>query len=144
MLILSLLSSFVLAFLGVVLMVHFDLMLGILLAITGCICVLRSMYDNQQLNVEIMRWEGWQQNSLSQVRVNFVRKEINMAEQTTFVERTPEEKKAWVVQQRALGNKNILSERDWYKKNEIRIRMSNLEQKIDGLVSMVSKFTKSK
>ena len=67
-----------------------------------------------------------------------------MAEQTTFVERTPEEKKAWVVQQRALGNKNILSERDWYKKNEIRIRMSNLEQKIDGLVSMVSKFTKSK
>ena len=67
-----------------------------------------------------------------------------MADQTSFVERTPEEKKAWVVQQRALGNKNILSERDWYKKNEIRIRISNLEQKIDGLVSMVSKFSKSK
>ena len=66
-----------------------------------------------------------------------------MATQTSFVERTPEEKKAWVVQQRALGNKNILSERDWYKKNEIRIRMSNLEQKVDGLISMVSKFTKS-
>ena len=48
MLILSLLSSFVLAFLGVVLMVHFDLMLGILLAITGCICVLRSMYHIQE------------------------------------------------------------------------------------------------
>ena len=67
-----------------------------------------------------------------------------MANQTSFVERTPEEKTAWVVQQRALGNKNILSERDWYKKNEIRIRMSNLEQKVDGLISMVSKFTKSK
>ena len=26
-----------------------------------------------------------------------------MANQTSFVERTPEEKKAWVVQQRALG-----------------------------------------
>ena len=67
-----------------------------------------------------------------------------MATQTSFVERTPEEKKAWVVQQRALGNKNILSERDWYKKNETRIRMSNIEQKIDGLISMVSKFSKSK
>ena len=67
-----------------------------------------------------------------------------MANQTSFVERTPEEKKAWVVQQRALGNKNILSERDWYKKNETRIRMSNIEQKIDGLISMVSKFSKSK
>ena len=67
-----------------------------------------------------------------------------MANQTSFVERTPEEKSAWVEQQRALGNKTILSKRDWYKKNEVSIRMSNLEQKIDGLVSMVSKFTKSK
>ena len=67
-----------------------------------------------------------------------------MADQTSFVERTPEQKSAWVDQQRALGNKNILSKRDWYKKNETRIRMSNLEQKIDGLISMVSKFTKSK
>ena len=67
-----------------------------------------------------------------------------MANQTSFVERTPEEKSAWVEQQRALGNKNILSKRDWYKKNETSIRMSNLEQKIDGLISMVSKFTKSK
>ena len=67
-----------------------------------------------------------------------------MANQATFVERTPEEKSAWVEQQRALGNKSISSKRDWYKKNEVSIRMSNLEQKIDGLVSMVSKFTKSK
>jgi len=48
MLILSLLSSFVLAFLGVVLMVHFDPLLGIVLAITGCVCVLRSMYHIQE------------------------------------------------------------------------------------------------
>ena len=67
-----------------------------------------------------------------------------MANQTSFVERTAEEKAAWVEQQRALGNKNILSKRDWYKKNEASIRMSNLEQKVDGLISMVSKFTKSK
>ena len=67
-----------------------------------------------------------------------------MATQTSFVERTPEEKSAWVEQQRALGNKNILSKRDWYKKNEVSIRMSSLEQKVDGLISMVSKFTKSK
>ena len=53
-----------------------------------------------------------------------------MANQTTFVERTPEEKKAWVVQQRALGNKNILSERDWFKKNETRIRLENIEKTI--------------
>ena len=78
------------------------------------------------------------------MRVNFVRKENNMANQKSFVERTPEEKAAWVEQQRALGNKNILSKRDWYKKNEVSIRMSNLEQKVDGLISMVSKFTKSK
>ena len=53
-----------------------------------------------------------------------------MAEQATFVERTPEEKKAWVVQQRALGNKNILSERDWFKKNETRIRLENIEKTV--------------
>jgi len=67
-----------------------------------------------------------------------------MTNQTLFVERTPEQKSAWVEQQRALGNKNILSKRDWYKKNEVSIRISNLEQKVDGLISMVSKFTKSK
>ena len=67
-----------------------------------------------------------------------------MANQKSFVERTPEEKAIWVEQQRALGNKSILSKRDWYKKNEVSIRMSNLEQKVDGLISMVSKFSKSK
>ena len=48
MLILGLLSSFVLAFLGVVLMVHYDPMLGIVLAITGCICSIRVMYHIQE------------------------------------------------------------------------------------------------
>ena len=54
-----------------------------------------------------------------------------MANQTSFVERTPEEKKAWVEQQRALGNKDILSKRDWYKKNETSIRFANMEKKQD-------------
>jgi len=52
-----------------------------------------------------------------------------MTNQTLFVERTPEQKSAWVEQQRALGNKNILSKRDWYKKNETRIRLENMETK---------------
>jgi len=54
-----------------------------------------------------------------------------MTTQTSFVERTAEEKKAWVIQQRALGNKNILSERDWFKKNEVSIRLDNMEKKQD-------------
>ena len=53
-----------------------------------------------------------------------------MATQTSFVERTPEEKKAWVIQQRELGNKNILSEREWYKKNEVRIKLDNIEKAV--------------
>ena len=51
-----------------------------------------------------------------------------MTNQTSFVERTPEQKSAWVEQQRALGNKDILSKRDWYKKNEITIRFDNIEK----------------
>ena len=51
-----------------------------------------------------------------------------MATQTSFVERTPEQKSAWVEQQRALGNKSILSKRDWYKKNEVSIRFDNMEK----------------
>ena len=62
-----------------------------------------------------------------------------MAEQATFVERTPEEKKAWVVQQRALGNKNILSKRDWYKKNEVSIRFDNMDKKMDLILSKLPK-----
>ena len=53
-----------------------------------------------------------------------------MTDQTSFVERTPEEKSAWVEQQRALGNKSILSKRDWFKKNEVSIRLENMEKTI--------------
>ena len=62
-----------------------------------------------------------------------------MATQTSFVERTPEERSAWVEQQRALGNKNILSKRDWYKKNETRIRLENMDKKMDLILSKLSK-----
>ena len=40
----ALLSSFVMAFLGVVLMVHLDVLTGVLLAITGCLMMLRTMH----------------------------------------------------------------------------------------------------
>ena len=62
-----------------------------------------------------------------------------MTTQTSFVERTAEEKKAWVIQQRALGNKNILSERDWYKKNETRIMLENMDKKMDLILSKLPK-----
>ena len=62
-----------------------------------------------------------------------------MATQTSFVERTPEEKSAWVEQQRALGNKNILSKRDWYKKNEVSIRFDNMDKKMDLILSKLPK-----
>ena len=62
-----------------------------------------------------------------------------MTTQTSFVERTAEEKKAWVIQQRALGNKNILSERDWYKKNETRIMLNNMDKKMDLILSKLPK-----
>ena len=42
--IIALLSSFVMAFLGVVLMVHLDVLTGVLLAITGCVMMVRTMY----------------------------------------------------------------------------------------------------
>ena len=62
-----------------------------------------------------------------------------MANQTSFVERTPEQKAAWVEQQRALGNKSILSKRDWYKKNEVSIRLENIDKKMDLILSKISK-----
>jgi len=41
---LALLSSFVIALMGVVLMVHLDVLTGVLLSITGCVMMLRTMY----------------------------------------------------------------------------------------------------
>ena len=40
----ALLSSFVMAFLGVVLMVHLDALTGLLISIAGCVCMLRTFY----------------------------------------------------------------------------------------------------
>jgi len=40
----ALLSSFVMAFLGVVLMVHLDALTGLMLSITGCVMMLRTMH----------------------------------------------------------------------------------------------------
>ena len=50
-LIMALLSSFVMAFLGVVLMVHLDILTGLLISIVGCVCMLRTLHhiNNQQL-----------------------------------------------------------------------------------------------
>ena len=49
LLIIALLSSFVMAFLGVVLMVHLDALTGLLISIAGCVCMLRTFHhiDNQ-------------------------------------------------------------------------------------------------
>ena len=51
LLIMALLSSFVMAFLGVVLMVHLDILTGLLISIVGCVCMLRTLHhiNNQQL-----------------------------------------------------------------------------------------------
>jgi hypothetical protein len=40
----ALLSSFVMAFLGVVLMVHLDALTGVMLSIVGCVCMLRTIH----------------------------------------------------------------------------------------------------
>ena len=62
-----------------------------------------------------------------------------MANPKSFVERTPEEKAAWVEQQRALGNKNILFKWDWNKKNETSIRLENMDKKMDLILSKLPK-----
>ena len=51
LLIIALLSSFVMAFLGVVLMVHLDPLTGLLISIAGCVCMLRTFYhiDSQEI-----------------------------------------------------------------------------------------------
>ena len=43
-LLIALLSSFVMAFLGVVLMVHLDPLTGVLLSIAGVVCMLRTFH----------------------------------------------------------------------------------------------------
>jgi len=50
-LIMALLSSFVMAFLGVILMLHLDISTGLLVLIGGFICMFRTLHhiNNQQL-----------------------------------------------------------------------------------------------
>tara|TARA_R100001082_G_scaffold110616_1_gene91051 strand:- start:267 stop:434 length:168 start_codon:yes stop_codon:yes gene_type:complete len=50
-LIMALLSSFVMAFLGVILMLHLDILTGLLISMGGCVCMLRTFHhiNNQQL-----------------------------------------------------------------------------------------------
>ena len=50
-LLIALLSSFVMAFLGVILMVHLDPLTGILISIAGVVCMLRTFHhiDNQAI-----------------------------------------------------------------------------------------------
>ena len=51
LLIMALLSSFVMAFLGVILMLHLDILTGLLILISGCVCMLRTFHhiNNQQI-----------------------------------------------------------------------------------------------
>ena len=67
-----------------------------------------------------------------------------MANQISFVERTPEQKRAYVDEQIAKGNPKYMARDKWLEKNAVPIAIRNLEQKVDGLISMVSKFSKSK
>ena len=67
-----------------------------------------------------------------------------MATQTSFVERTPEQKSEWVEQQRALGNPKILPKDEWFKRNGLRIEVSNLRKEVKSLRDVVLKLVKSK
>jgi len=66
-----------------------------------------------------------------------------MSNQDKFVpfseSKSPEERTAWVEAQRALGNNKILSKRDWYKKNEVSIRLDNMDKKMDLILSKLPK-----
>ena len=62
----------------------------------------------------------------------------------TYVNRSAEEKRAYVDAQIAKGNPKYMPRDKWLEKNAVPIAIRNLEQKVDGLISMVSKFSKSK
>ena len=62
----------------------------------------------------------------------------------SYINRSPEEKRAYVDAQIAAGNKKYMPRDKWLEKNAVPIAIRNLEQKVDGLISMVSKFSKSK
>ena len=67
-----------------------------------------------------------------------------MANQISFVERTPEQKRAYVDEQIAKGNPKYMPRDKWLEKNAIPIAIRNLEQKVDALTEICKKFNKSK
>ena len=67
-----------------------------------------------------------------------------MANQISFIERTPEEKRAYVDDQIAKGNPKYMARDKWLEKNAVPIAIRNLEQKVDALTEICKKFNKSK
>ena len=55
----------------------------------------------------------------------------------------PIETNKWVEEQRALGNPKILSKGDWYKKNEMKIEISNLRKEVKEMRDQFTKFLAS-
>ena len=66
-----------------------------------------------------------------------------MSTQPSFVSyresKTPEERSAWEEAQIALGNKKILSKKEWYEKNKVDIKLENLDKKMDLILSKLIK-----
>jgi|TARA_R100000049_G_C1873231_1_gene32248 recombinational DNA repair ATPase RecF len=63
-----------------------------------------------------------------------------MANQISFVERTPEQKRAYVDEQIAKGNPKYMPRDKWLEKNAVPIAIRNLEQKVDALREENKKF----
>jgi hypothetical protein len=55
----AILSSFVLSFLGVILMIHLDVWTGVLLIITGMVCLLRALPRIREIYMIIKYYEKW-------------------------------------------------------------------------------------
>lgn len=55
----------------------------------------------------------------------------------------PIETNKWVEEQRAKGNPKILSKGDWYKKNEVKIEISNLRKEVKEMRDQFTKFLAS-
>jgi hypothetical protein len=62
----------------------------------------------------------------------------------TYVNRSAEEKRAYVDAQIAKGNPKYMPRDKWLEKNAVPIAIRNLEQKVDALTEICKKFTKSK
>ena len=70
-----------------------------------------------------------------------------MTDQQTFGSyrdtKGPVETNKWVAEQRALGNPKILPKADWYKKNEVKIEISNIRKEIKEMRDQFTKFLAS-